>query len=1136
MKEKNKFNLNASKRCNRILKIMKISVFLFFLCLFTLTAENTYPQESAFSLTLKNVTIKKAISEIEKSSDYVFLITDEAQLELNKRTSLRANKESIHAILETILKGTNLRYTVVERQVSVYKTASSKAAETPVSEKTEIEQQQKRITGKVVDDQGEPIIGANIVEVGTTNGTITDVEGVFSLQVGENATLRVSYIGYIAQSSATMDKTTIHIVLKEEIGALEDLVVVGYGVNKKANLTGAVSSVNFEDDALTSRSITNISSAMAGMASGVRTRQENGLPRDNNEASISIRGVGSLNLSSNPLVLVDGQVADFNSVSPNDVASISILKDAASAAIYGSRASNGVILITTKSGSNTGGKISFNYSSYVGKKSPTLLTDIVSNTADHMMLINWAQMNSGVNDVYSQAQIDEWREGSKTDPIKYPNTNWWDALIKDNAVMNHNLSVSGGNERMNFYTSFDYYDDDGMIANTAFKKLNFRNNLTYQVNKWLKLGNNLSILSMNSDPVNIGNIFQWFRATSPGTVAKHPDGRYGAAQTPKLETGNNNPVRSAEVARGEIKSNQVLGKVYGIFTPVDGLSVTASYFLDLIQEFSWRGNEIHDLWNFQTDQIANVNTGTKNLTNSYSKKIRQVVDLYADYGEVIGSHDFKFLVGYNQESYFTRSFSGTRQNVLSYDTPVLDAASGEITDLGGNNNDYALQSLFGRINYSYGGKYLLEANMRYDGSSRFAPNKRWGVFPSFSAGWRISEEEFFSPVRDRINSLKLRTSYGFLGNNGIGNYEWQNFYQSANYILGETVVPGLTYNQFGNSIITWETTKVLNIGADIILFDGLSFDLNYYDKLTDNILARLPIPGSNGGITAPRVNAAKVRNSGFEVEARYNKTIGKVDINLGANFGYNKNKIEKFRGDFIQVQNTNIGNSWTEGHPIGIWWIREVDHIVQDQREIDALVAEGYTFAPSAPGPGDFLYKNSNGDKAINDDDRVLKGNPIPLYTYGGNIGASYRGIDFNVYVDGVAKWDKYLQSATFALNHNAGGYLWAKTYLNQWREDNPSTTIPKVYSNNTKNNQTSDFFLFKADYFKIRSIQLGYSLPASLLRPVKLEKVRIFANLENYFTFTDYPAMDPEADRTNDDDVTYPLSKIASVGLNISF
>lgn len=1136
MKEKIKSDLIACKRCNRVLKIMKISIPLFFLCLFSVTAENVYPQQVELSLDLKNVTLKKAISEIEKASDYVFLITDEAQLELNKKTTLRANKESIHAILETLLKNTELGYTVVERQISLYRANSLKSKEEAVSVNTKIEQQKKRITGKIVDTQGEPVIGANIIEVGTTNGTITDVDGNFSLQVENDATIRVSYIGYIAQNSVTTGKTTFHVVLQEDMGALEDLVVVGYGVNKKANLTGAVSSLNFENDALTSRSITNISSAMAGMSSGVRTRQENGLPRDNNEASINIRGVGSLNLSSNPLVLVDGQVANFNSVSPNDVASISVLKDAASAAIYGSRASNGVILITTKSGSNTGGKISINYSSYVGKKSPTLLTDIVSNTADHMTLINWAQMNSGINDVYSQEQIDEWREGSKTDPIKYPNTNWWDALIKDNVVTNHNLSARGGNEKVNFYTSFDYYDDDGMIANTAFKKLNFRNNLSYQVNKWLKLGNNFSIVSMKSDPVNIGNIFQWFRATSPGTVAKHPDGRYGAAQTPKLETGNNNPVRSAEAARGEIKNNQVQGKVYGIFTPVDGLSVTASYFADLIQQFSWRGDEIYDLWNFQTEQVANVNTGTRDLTNSYSKNVRQVIDLYADYGKLIGNHDFKFLLGYNQESYFTRSFSGTRQNVLSYDTPVLDAASGEITDLSGNNNDYALRSFFGRLNYSYEGKYLLEANMRYDGSSRFSPTERWGLFPSLSAGWRVSEEEFFSPLRSTINSLKLRASYGSLGNNGIGNYEWQNFYQSANYILGEKVVPGLNYSQFGNSIITWEKTNVLNIGADIILFDGLNLDINYYEKLTDNILARLPIPASNGGITAPRVNAAKVKNSGFEVEARYNKTIGKVDVNLGANFGYNKNKIVKYRGDFIQVQNSNIGNSWIEGYPIGIWWIREVDHIVQDQSEIDALIADGYTFAPSAPGRGDFLYKNNNGDKAINDDDRILKGNPIPLYTYGGNIGLGYGGFDFNVYFDGVAKWDKYLQSATFALNHNVGGYLWPKAYLDQWREDNPSTTIPKAYSNNAKNNQISDFFLYKADYFKIRSIQLGYNLPETLLRSVKLEKVRIFANLENYFTFTDYPAMDPEADRTSEDDITYPLSKIASIGLSISF
>lgn len=1107
--------------------MMKLNFFLMLVAVLQVSASQLSAQKTHLDLKMKDASLAKILDAIEEQSE-VYFFYDKSQIDENQKVDIDFHDLTVEEALNHLRDALPITYEIVGKNIIIK----------PLDYGQAIVQQPHAVSGKVTDPSGIELPGVTVVVKRTTLGTTTGADGKYSLaNVPSDAILVFSFVGMKTQEIPVAGKTGINVTMLEDAIGIEEVVAVGYGVQKKVNLTGAVSSVNFEKDVLTSRSITNISSAMAGMTSGVRTRQENGLPRDNNEASIRIRGVGSLNLSSEPLVLVDGSVANFNSVNPNDVASISVLKDAASAAIYGARASNGVILITTKTGSNTGGKITFNYSSYIGKKSPTLLTDIVSNTADHMTLINWAQINSGINDIYSQEQIDEWREKSKTDPIGYPNTNWWNALIKDNVVMNHNLSARGGNEKINFYTSFDYYDDDGMIANTAFRKLNFRNNLGYQVNKWLKLGNNLSILSMNSDPVDIGDIFQWFRATSPGTVAKHPDGRYGAAQTPKLETGNNNPVRSAEAARGEIENNQVQGKIYGVFTPLNGLSVTASYFANLIQQFSWRGNEIYDLWNFQTNEIANVNTGTRNLTNNSTKNITQVIDLYADYGRVIGNHDFKVLLGYNQESYFSRSFGGTRQNILSYDTPVLDAASGEITDLSGNNNDYAMRSFFGRLNYNYGGKYLFEANMRYDGSSRFAPNERWGIFPSVSVGWIISEEKFFSPIRNSVNSLKLRASYGVLGNNGIGNYEWQNFYQSANYVLGnEMITPGLAYTQFGNSIITWESTNVLNAGVDIQLFNDLRLDLNYYNKLTDNILARLPIPGSNGGITAPRENAAKVRNSGIELEARYQKKIGRVDFNAGFNLGYNKNKIEKYRGDFIQVQNSNIGNSWTEGHPIGIWWIREVDHIVQQQSEIDALVADGYTFAPGTPGPGDFLYKNNDNDKAIGDGDRVLKGNPIPLFTYGGNIGISYGGFDFNVYVDGVGKWDKYLQSAVFSLNHTAGGYLWPKEYLKQWREDNPSTKIPKVYSNNTKNSVTSDFFLYKADYFKIRSIQLGYSLPASLLHSIKIEKLRFFINLENYFTFTDYPAMDPEADRTTDDDVTYPLSKTASVGLNISF
>ena len=992
------------------------------------------------------------------------------------------------------------------------------------------------IKGRVTGEDNEGLPGVNVVLKGTTRGTATDAEGRYQLTIPEtgNQTLVFSLVGYIAQEIVVGSRLNLDVQLAPDTKTLSEVVVVGYGTQKKVNLTGAVSSVDFDNDRIASRSSSNVSTLLAGAAPGVQIQQANGLPRNNNAANITIRGVGSLNTSSAPLIVIDGQVADINSVNPNDVATISVLKDAASAAIYGSRASNGVILITTKTGKDSKGKVTFDYNNYIGTKTPTQVPDLLSTTADHMTLINAEQTNSGFAASFTQAQIDEWREKSKTDPIGYPNTNWWDWVIKKNTVMNHALSARGGNDRINFYTSVNYFKDDGMIAKSGFQRLNFRNNLSYQLNKWIKLGNNITLISTKAEPTDIDDVFQWFRATSPGQLPKHPDGRYGAPQT-GVETGTNNPVMSAETQRGELTSTRIQGKIFGEFTPLPGLTVTSSYFVDVNQNYNWSGSQPTNLWNFQTNQIAVLRDGNPiSLANSYGKTNSQILDVYADYKRSFGLHNLGVLGGYNQQSFINQAFNGTRQGLLSWDTPVLDAASGTITALAGNNQDYSIRSLFGRLTYNFNERYLFEANLRYDGSSRFSPEKRWGVFPSLSAGWVLSEEPFWAPLRNVAGLVKLRASWGQLGNNGIGNYEWLNFYSAANYVLNETAVAGLAYSAFGNPDITWETTNVLNIGADITLFNNLTLDLNYYNKLTNNILTNLPISAVNGGITAPRVNSAKVQNSGAEVDLRYRKNIGKLGISVGINAGYNKNKIVSYKGSLIESRGTGI--AWTEGKPINTYWVREVDHIVQNKAEVDALVAQGYTFSPSTPGAGDFLYRDANGDKKINDDDRVLKGNPIPLVNYGGNISLNYAGIDFSVFANGVSGYDKYLSSATYSLNHLAGGYLYPTEYLNMWTESNRNTNIPKIYSNNEKNNQVSDYFLRNAAYFKIRSIQLGYTIPVKASKWVGLDRVRVFANLENYFTITKWPTVDPEATRSTNDDATYPLAKTMSFGLNVKF
>lgn len=992
----------------------------------------------------------------------------------------------------------------------------------------------RKVTGEVVDEKGEALPGVSIIIKGKTRGTVTDPNGRFSIETDdEGETLIFSYVGYLTQEVEPGTSTNLRVILEVDNKLLEEVVVVGYGTQKKANMTGAVSTVNFESEAINSRAVTNVSTMLAGMSAGIRVQQVNGLPSDNNNSSINVRGVGSLNSSSAPLVVIDGQVADINSVSPNDVASVTILKDAASAAIYGSRASNGVILITTKKGMDTQGKVTFNYNNYIGMKTPAQVANLVDNAPDYMRLVNMMRQNSGLAEKFSQDYIEEWREGSKTDPIKYPNTNWLTALIKPNTVMNHNFSARGGNDKINFYSSVDYFGDDGLVPNTGFQRINFRNTISYKVSKWLKFGNTFTVISTKAEPATIENGFLWMRATTPAVVPKHPDGRYGSGQLLAGEGGQNNGLQNVENRRGETKGTQLQGKIFAVLTPLNGLNITASYFSDLRLTEAWGGDIFTDQWNFNTDKVGIDRTsGSRfSISNSSRRNQRQIYDLYADYAKSLGNHNFQALAGFNQEYYATSNFRASRSDLLSYDTPVLDAAASD-PQASGNASDFSLRSLFGRFAYNYKGKYLLETNLRYDGSSRFAPDKRWGLFPSVSAGWMISAEDFWEPLGKVVNDFKIRASWGQLGNNGIGDYEWQEFYSASNYNFGGNIVQGLTYSSFGNPQITWETTNVLNIGADIRLFNTLNLDINYYNKRTDNILANLPIPLVNGGIGAPRVNAAEVQNKGLEAEARYLLNLGKFSFNLAGNLGYNKNKILKYKGDLIEPRGES--QAWTEGYPIGVYWVREIDQVIQDPSVVEALVAEGITFHPSTPGVGDFLYRNANGDKFINDNDRVLKGNPIPLFTYGGNVGMKYGGFDLNVFLDGVANWDRYLRGTLYALNHQEA-YQWPQEYLNAWTEQNPSTTIPRVYFTNPRNDQVSDYFIRSAAYLKIRSIQLGYTLSPTLTHAIRMEKLRVFANLENYFTFTKWPTLDPEV-TVGEADQTYPLSKTFSMGISISF
>ncbi|MEF8847473.1 MAG: SusC/RagA family TonB-linked outer membrane protein, partial [Candidatus Paceibacterota bacterium] len=625
------------------------------------------------------------------------------------------------------------------------------------------------------------------------------------------------------------------------------------------------------------------------------------------------------------------------------------------------------------------------------------------------------------------------------------------------------------------------------------------------------------------------DIFTYWDASSPGLLPKHPDGRYGGAMTGGAEQQANNIVRTIETDVGEDKTQNYTGKLMATLNPIEGLNIKASYFIDNYNNNTWSSQEPTNTWDFQNDVI--MKRGAVNpritLSNSNSKNQRRVVDVYADYEQSFGRHNLNAVGGFNQEYFKNQWFWANKNDLYSLDVPVLDAATSE-PNAGGNTYDYAIRSYFGRLNYNFAEKYLLEANVRYDGSSRFHPDQRWGLFPSFSAGWRVSEENFWSPLEDHITYLKLRASYGRLGNAGIGNYEWQSVYASANYSFNGSVAEGLAPNAIANKDITWETTDVLDIGLDIELYENMSMSVDYYNKYTHGILARTPIPLVNGGLAAPRENSAEVRNKGLETELSYNNRFGDFSLSASINGAYNKNEIVKYKGDYLEPHGAGV---WTEGEPIGKYWVREIDHIVQDGQEIEKMVNNGWEFGPGTPGAGDFLYEENTGDKQINKDDRALKGNPIPKFNFGGSLQLSYKGLNLSASFSGVAGWDKYFYDNYFSLQPRTDGYLYPEKFLNSWTEENPSTEVPKLYTNDARNDQQSDYYLHDASYFRINSLQIGYDLMSNLLSVNGIQKLRVYVNFENYFTFTSYPGLDPE----NSGNKTYPLMKTVSFGLNMN-
>ena len=977
-------------------------------------------------------------------------------------------------------------------------------------------QQNSVAKGNVKDAAGEPVIGASVVVKGTTNGTITDFDGNFELSgVSKGATLEVSFVGYATQE-ITFNGQAINVVLKEDNEMLDELVVVGYGVQKKANLTGSVASINAE--ALESRAVASVSAAMAGTMPGVTSIQTSGAPGAQS-GSITIRGKNSINAAS-PLVIVDGVPGSMNNIDPQDIESISVLKDAASAAIYGVQAANGVILITTKKG-KAGQKARINYSGLVSWASPTATLNFL-DAAGYAELYNEATLNDNPNAplMFSDSDIAAYRNGTKK------STDWYNEVFKKAAMeTQHSFSINGGDEKTTYMASLAYLFQDGLSQEKNYERYNGRINLDSKIAKWISAGINASAYrGINNDEyTGFGSLLQWSNRIPPTVPIYNEDGSYyfGGLDNPVANQGNSGTFRQMD--------QQLNGTAYINLTPIEGLSIKGLYSLrhDYRDYATFKKNYVYG------NETSSKDSGKREGQHYHYNWNWYTTQLIANYMKTIGDHSFNVLAGAEQVEYtyrYTGVFrSGGGSNELGESINTLDASSQKTYDGG---YETARQSYFGRIQYDYLSKYLFEANFRADASSRFPKNNRWGYFPAFSAGWRVSEEAFVKDNADWLSNLKLRLGWGRTGNEELKD---EDIYPAvATYAYGSTMLGNSLYStayesRYVNDQLQWATVTNYELGIEAgFLNNKVGFELSLYKKKTDDMLLYLPIQGVIG-MSAPAQNAGSVENKGFDLSIFHNNQINK-DWSYAVNFNvaYVKNEIT----DMCGTEGVDPDNSkyWRlEGHPIGSFYGYVADGLFKTQEELNTL--------PKRTGTeklGDIKYKDLNNDGKITAADRDVIGKNFPSWTGGLNVAVYYKDFDFSMLWQGAFDVDAYYTGESAYAFYNSGKVL--TKHMDRFHPtNNPDGNFPRVSLKDQTNYQTSSYWLEDASYVRLKNISLGYNLPKSLLTKVGIEKAKVFVAGENLLTFSGLDGLDAESP-SDTRGAFYSNVKKISLGLKVSF
>lgn len=1004
--------------------------------------------------------------------------------------------------------------------------------------------QNKIISGTVSNNNDEPLAGVTVQVKGTAVSTVTTGNGSFSIDVPAGATTLVfSYVGMESQEVTIGGRTSFNIQLKESENTLTDVVVIGYGTQRRANLTGSVATVSGQK--LAERPAPNAANLLQGRVTGLQVTQPSAEPgRDN--PNFLIRGRSTFGGSTAPLILIDGVTGSFNNLSPDDIENVTVLKDAAASAIYGSRSANGVILVTTKKGRR--GQTTISYRANLARHSPTALPDFITNSAEYMELYNAAAARSGIAFRYPQAEIDKYRNA--TDPNLYPNFDFVDHYFDAANVTNHSVSVSGGGDKSLFNISLGYLNQNAMLPGYKFKRYNALLNYSSQVSKAITVGTimNLAYKDRQEPPFTSENMTLLIYAAGPLYGPFLPDGSGRVVSRAYASEGRNrNPEEAYTMGWQNTKEYNVNAQAYIDIKPFKGFTWSSKVAVNYVDEFYKMYQHPYSAYLLQEKNAAGayvVNSFGPDIlgvTDQYSKSITPTVYSTLTYDtKIANDHNVQVLAGYEQVSFKYQTLRGRRINTVA---PVLVELTGytatsealffthpRLPSLSGP-SEWALQSLFGRVNYNYKGKYLLEGNLRYDGTSRVSPEYRWGLFPSVSAGWLISEEDF---LRDRfswISHLKLRASLGTLGNQDVGTYLYQNNLDiNVSYPFGNSALQqGAVVNVFRDQSLQWESTRTIDYGLDLNIRNGLlGVTFDWFKRSTFDILAAQPVPASLG-LSSPTFNNGKMRSQGIELELTHQHTIGKIRYGVQAQISTAKNKVEEIRVPSKGSTIREAGLPW-DSHFLYSW-----DGIFQEEDINDPKVPK-HILNPS-PKPGDLKMKDIDNDGDVDADDRMVVDGAYADYIYSFGFNVGFKGFNLSAFFQGVEGLKNRVNN--WAIDPFQQGTAPTTKWRNAWTPQNRSNELPAIYVagySGVANYVASTYYLQDASYLRLKNILLSYTFPERIFSRIKAKDLSVYVSAENVFTITNYEGGDPERSSVTGNFAQYPQARIMNLGFNIKF